>query len=91
VKVIQSDPLFPMLKKLNEKKQIFNAYKIQKQKDERDAIRLKVKQAKVDLEQFLMSNERMTSSVKYYRCEEMFTGLEVGAFFPIIFDVFHHI
>lgn len=79
VKLIASDPRYPLLKKLNEKKQAFNAYKTQKQKDEREANRLKAKKAKVDLEEFLMNSERMLSTVKYYKCEEIFGGLEVSS------------
>lgn len=78
MKMISSDPRYPLLKKLNEKKQAFNAYKTQKQKDEREANRLKAKKAKADLEEFLMNNERMSSTLKYYKCEEIFGGLEVG-------------
>lgn len=77
VKMISSDPRYPLLKKLNEKKQAFNAYKTQKQKDEREANRLRAKKAKADLEEFLMNNERMNSTLKYYKCEEIFGGLEV--------------
>lgn len=36
VKMICKDPRYPTLKKLNEKKQAFNAYKTQKQKDEKE-------------------------------------------------------
>ena len=75
--MISSDPRYPLLKKLNEKKQAFNAYKTQKQKDEREASRLKAKKAKADLEEFLMNNERMSSNLKYYKCEEIFGNLEV--------------
>lgn len=40
VKMICKDPRYPTLKKLNEKKQAFNAYKTQKQKDEKEEQRL---------------------------------------------------
>lgn len=36
-----------------------------------------MKKAKEDLEQFLLDNERMTSTTKYYRCEEMYGNLEI--------------
>lgn len=77
VKMISSDPRYPLLKKLNEKKQAFNAYKTQKQKDEREANRLKAKKAKADLEEFLMNSDKMSSTLKYYKCEEIFGNLEV--------------
>ncbi|CAK9828298.1 Pre-mRNA-processing factor 40 homolog A [Anthophora retusa] len=77
VKLIQSDPRYPQMKKLNERKQAFNAYKTQKLKEEREQERLRLKKAKEDLEQFLLENDRMTSTTKYYKCEEMFGNLEV--------------
>lgn len=36
-----------------------------------------MKKAKEDLEQFLLENERMTSTTKYYKCEEMYGNLEI--------------
>lgn len=36
-----------------------------------------MKKAKEDLEQFLLDHERMTSTTKYYKCEEMYGNLEV--------------
>ncbi|XP_014224857.1 pre-mRNA-processing factor 40 homolog A isoform X1 [Trichogramma pretiosum] len=77
VKIIQTDPRYPSMKKLNERKQAFNAYKTQKLKDERDQERLRLKKAKEDLEKFLLENERMTSTTKYYKCEEMYGTLEI--------------
>uniref|UniRef100_A0A2H8TYT3 Pre-mRNA-processing factor 40 B n=1 Tax=Melanaphis sacchari TaxID=742174 RepID=A0A2H8TYT3_9HEMI len=77
VKVISRDPLYPQVKKLNEKRQLFNAYKTQKQKDEKDEHRLKAKKAKEDLEKFLMKNEDVTSKTKYYRLEEKYEHLDI--------------
>ncbi|XP_001950893.1 pre-mRNA-processing factor 40 homolog B isoform X1 [Acyrthosiphon pisum] len=77
VKVISRDPLYPQVKKLNEKRQLFNAYKTQKQKDEKDEHRLKAKKAKEDLEKFFMKNEDVTSKTKYYRLEEKFEHLDI--------------
>lgn len=39
VKIISKDPRYNTFKKLNEKKQAFNAYKTQKLKDEREEAR----------------------------------------------------
>jgi pre-mRNA-processing factor 40 len=82
IKIISKDPKYNAFKKLNEKKQAFNAYKTQKQKEEKDEQRLKAKRSKENLEKFLMSHEKIDSNVKYYRCEEMFTGLEVWKTVP---------
>ena len=67
LKMINKDPRWEYLCKLTEKKQVFNAYKIQRQKDEKDEQRLRAKKNKEDLEDFLMNNDRITSSVKYFR------------------------
>merc|ERR1712013_375755 len=75
LKMISKDPRWETLSKLTEKKQAFNAYKIQKQKEEKEDSRLQAIKNKEDLEQFLMSTGRMTSTVKYYRCEEIFMEL----------------
>jgi pre-mRNA-processing factor 40 len=72
LKMISRDPRWEYLSKLNEKKQAFNAYKIQRQKEEKEEQRLRLKKAKEDFEDFLMNNDRINSSVKYYRLEEQF-------------------
>ena len=75
LKMINKDPRWETLSKLSEKKQAFNAYKIQKQKEEKEETRLAAIKSKEDLEKFLMTTDRMNSSVKYYRCEEIFAEL----------------
>lgn len=69
---------YESFKKLNEKKQVFNAYKTQKIKDEKEEQRNKAKKSKELLEQFLLNSDQITSCTKYYRCDEMFSYLEVG-------------
>ena len=68
LKMIQKDSRWEVLSKLQEKKQAFNAYKIQKQKEEKEEARLLAIRNKAELEQFLTSTDRMSSMVKYYRC-----------------------
>lgn len=82
IKIISKDPKYNAFKKLNEKKQAFNAYKTQKQKEEKEEQRLKAKKSKENLEKFLMSHEKIDSTIKYYRCEEMFSNLEVWKAVP---------
>merc|ERR1712037_717869 len=75
----------------------FNAYKIQKQKEEKEEARLLAIKNKADLEQFLMSTERMASTVKYYRCEEIFMDIPLWKSVPdaerreIYLDVVHNL
>ncbi|XP_049287554.1 pre-mRNA-processing factor 40 homolog A [Anopheles funestus] len=82
VKIIQKDPKFNVFKKLSEKKQAFNAYKTQKLKDEREEQRLKAKKSKEELEKFLMSSDKMNSTLKFYRCDELFANLDVWKSVP---------
>lgn len=77
VKMIQNDPRYEHFKKLNEKKQVFNAYKTQKQKDEKEENRLKAKKYKENLEEFLLKCDKISSTTKYYRCDELFANMEV--------------
>lgn len=67
LKLINKDPRWEYLCKLTEKKQVFNAYKIQRQKEEKEEQRLKAKKNKEDLEEFLMNTEGVTSTMKYFR------------------------
>ena len=82
LKLISRDPRYEYLSKLNEKKQAFNAYKIQRQKEEKDEQRLKAKKAREDLEDFLVNNDRINSTFKYYRCDEQFSDLSVWSVVP---------
>ncbi|XP_018025911.1 pre-mRNA-processing factor 40 homolog B isoform X2 [Hyalella azteca] len=77
IRMIQNDPMYQSYAKLNEKKQAFNSYKVHRAKEEKEEQRLKAKKAKEDLEHFLLNNERMNSSVKYYRCHDLFHHYEV--------------
>ena len=67
LKLINKDSRWEYLCKLTEKKQVFNAYKIQRQKEEKEEQRLKAKKNKEDFEEFLMNNDRITSTMKYFR------------------------
>ncbi|KAJ8954208.1 hypothetical protein NQ318_005803 [Aromia moschata] len=77
VKIIANDPRYEMFKKFNEKKQVFNAYKTQKQKDEKEEHRLKAKKSKEQLEEFLLNSDKIMSTTKYYKCDEIFGHLEI--------------
>lgn len=68
---------YTTLKKFNEKKQAFNAYKTQRLKDEKEEQRLRAKRNKEQLEEFLLSSDKFNSHTKYYRCDEMFGTMEI--------------
>ncbi|XP_013091241.2 pre-mRNA-processing factor 40 homolog A-like isoform X2 [Biomphalaria glabrata] len=72
MKLIINDARYGALKHLNEKKQAFNEYKTQRAKEEKEENRLRAKQAKEDLEHFLMNSEKMNSSIKYWKADTLF-------------------
>ncbi|XP_052247261.1 pre-mRNA-processing factor 40 homolog A-like isoform X2 [Dreissena polymorpha] len=76
MKLIVNDPRYGALKHLNERKQAFNEYKTQRVKEEKEEARLRAKQAKEDLEKFLLRHEKMTSAVKYWKADSMFSDYE---------------
>lgn len=77
VKMIGNDPRYESFKKLNERKQVFNAYKTQKLKDEKEEQRLRAKKSKEQLEEFLLSCDQINSTTKYYKCDEIFAHLDM--------------
>ncbi|BFY99058.1 hypothetical protein BsWGS_02097 [Bradybaena similaris] len=72
MKLIINDPRYGALKHLNEKKQAFNEYKTQRAKEEKEEQRLRAKQAKEDLEQYLLNNDKMNSSIRYWKADTIF-------------------
>ncbi|CAJ0582542.1 unnamed protein product, partial [Mesorhabditis spiculigera] len=72
VKFIGSDPRFRVLQKVSEKKQVFNAWKVQRQKEERDEKRLAAKKAKEELEKWLQDNPKMKTQIRYPRANDVF-------------------
>ncbi|KAM4024465.1 pre-mRNA-processing factor 40 homolog A isoform 2-T2 [Anomaloglossus baeobatrachus] len=77
MKMIINDPRYSALAKLSEKKQAFNAYKVQTEKEEKEEARLKYKEAKESFQRFLENHDKMTSTTRYKKAEQMFTELDV--------------
>lgn len=82
LKLIGSDPRYQAMKHITEKKQIFNAYRIARQKEEKEAERMKLKQIKDDFENYLQNCEHMNSTIKYKRAEQLFGHLQVWSAVP---------
>lgn len=82
MKQIINDPRYGALKHLNEKKQAYNAYKIQRAKEEREEQRLRAKQAKEDLEDFLLTTEKINSTIKYRKADQIFVDNELWKSVP---------
>ncbi|XP_049995952.1 pre-mRNA-processing factor 40 homolog A isoform X7 [Alexandromys fortis] len=77
MKMIINDPRYSALAKLSEKKQAFNAYKVQTEKEEKEEARSKYKEAKESFQRFLETHEKMTSTTRYKKAEQMFGEMEV--------------
>ncbi|XP_066441999.1 pre-mRNA-processing factor 40 homolog B isoform X1 [Eleutherodactylus coqui] len=82
MKMIINDPRYSTLPKLSEKKQAFNAYKSQREKEEKEETRLRAKEAKEKLQNFLEQHEKMTSTTRYRKAEQMFGEQEVWSVVP---------
>lgn len=72
LKLISSDSRYELFRHHPERKQMFNAYKTQKAKEEKEEQRLKVKRSKENLEKFLQTNDKMTSNTRYRQALELF-------------------
>uniref|UniRef100_A0A5S6QKE0 WW domain-containing protein n=1 Tax=Trichuris muris TaxID=70415 RepID=A0A5S6QKE0_TRIMR len=72
MKLIQNDPRYRVLKKLHDKKQVFNSYKNQRARDEKEELRQRTKKAKEDLENWLQNHEQVTSVTRYRKLELLF-------------------
>ncbi|XP_069838820.1 pre-mRNA-processing factor 40 homolog A isoform X1 [Dendropsophus ebraccatus] len=77
MKMIINDPRYSALAKLSDKKQAFNTYKVQTEKEEKEEARLKYKEAKEAFQRFLENHEKMTSTTRYKKAEQMFTDSDV--------------
>ncbi|CAF4907795.1 unnamed protein product, partial [Rotaria sp. Silwood1] len=82
LKLIGNDPRYAAIKHINEKKQTFNAYKVARIKEEKEADRLKLKQIKDDFELYLQNCEHMNSTIKYKKAEQLFGHLQVWSAVP---------
>lgn len=82
MKLIINDPRYSALPKLSEKKQAFNAYKVQTEKEEKEEARIKYKESKETFQRFLENHEKMTSTTRYKKAEQMFGSMEVWSCVP---------
>lgn len=64
VKAISQDPRYATLKKLPDRKQIFNLYKTQRAKEEKEEQRMRIRKAKEDLEQFLLNSPQLNMNIR---------------------------
>lgn len=76
LKSISSDARYELFRHHPERKQMFNAYKTQKAKEEREEQRMKAKRARENLEKHLQTSKLMNASVKWRSACEMFRDNE---------------
>ncbi|CAH8595546.1 unnamed protein product [Heterobilharzia americana] len=65
LKLISGDPRYAILRTFNEKKQIFNVYKTQRLKEEREEQRIRIKRAKEDLEKYLLKYQLLSETKEW--------------------------
>ena len=84
LKLIGNDPRFEIFRHHPERKQMFNAYKVQKAREEKEEQRMKAKKAKENLEKFLQTSDKMNSNVRYKQACEFFRDNEFWKAVPEI-------
>lgn len=72
LKSISSDPRYELFRSHPERKQMFNSYKTQKAKEEREEQRLKAKRARENLEKYLQSSPLVNPNLRYRQAVELF-------------------
>ncbi|XP_065186578.1 pre-mRNA-processing factor 40 homolog B-like [Sycon ciliatum] len=74
LKIVITDPRFTALRKLAEKKQVFNNYKAQRAKEEKEENRQKAKKAREDLLDFIQQHPKVFSVMRYRLAADLFEG-----------------
>ncbi|KAL5497081.1 hypothetical protein EMCRGX_G013480 [Ephydatia muelleri] len=72
MKLIVNDPRYSALKKLNEKKQVFNMYKTQKAKEEKEEQRQQAKRNREALKKMMEEHEEVHSEIRWRRVCALF-------------------
>lgn len=82
IKLMESDSRFESVRSLPNRKFIFNEYKQQKAREEKEEQRLRAKKAKEELEYFLNTDPRVVSSMRYRQACDEFADIEVWKTVP---------
>ena len=97
VKLISLDPRYELFRHHPERKQMFNNYKIQRSKEEKEEQRVKIRRARESLEELLQNHEKISSSTRYRQAQEILGSLDVWKTVPeqerreIFRDVIEHL
>ncbi|KAH9497815.1 PRP40 pre-mRNA processing factor 40 [Dermatophagoides farinae] len=76
LKIVGNDSRFEKFRSHPERKQFFNAYKIQRAKEEKEEMKNKIRRAKEALASFLRRTDRMNSMIRYRHACELFRDHE---------------
>ena len=80
-----------------ERKQMFNNYKIQRSKEEKEEQRLKIRKARENLEELLQNHDKINSNTRYRQAQDILGNLDVWKTVPendrreIFRDVIEHL
>lgn len=77
MKLIVADSRYGALKKLSEKKQAFNEYKTQRGKEEKEEERVRAKENKEKLQDYLENHSKMSSRTSYRTAEKVFAEISI--------------
>ena len=77
LKLIGNDQRFDRFRSHPERKQFFNAYKVQKAKEEKEEQRVRAKRAKENLEKYLHTTDKINSTTKYRTALEVLRDVDV--------------
>lgn len=76
LKSISSDPRYELFRHHPERKQMFNSYKTQKAKEEREEQRMKAKRARENLDKYLQNSPLVNSNLRYRQAVDLFRDNE---------------
>lgn len=82
MKSIVADVRYGALKKLSEKKQAFNEYKTQRGKEEKEEERVRAKENKEKLQEYLEKHAKMSSRTSYRTAEKVFAEVQMWKLVP---------
>jgi len=77
LKLVSNDSRYDMFRHHPERKQMFNNYKIQRQKEEKEEQRARIKKGRQKLEEMLSTSTLIDSNTRYRQASDLFKNNEV--------------
>lgn len=82
LKVVSSDPRYEVIRHHPERKQMFNNYKIQKSREEKEEQRAKIRRCRENLEKMLSSSSLIDCNTRYRQACDLFKNNEAWKSVP---------